>query len=286
MAAGQGPTTVRRRLSAELRRLRKRAGLAVDDVAARLEWSGSKLVRIEAGQVGVAVLDLGALLQIYEVTDTTTVEELKSLARASRQQTWWGRFQRYLPPGYPEFIGAEFDAAEIHHYHPTTIPGLLQTRDYAQAIIAATDLEGLSPDQAQARTEVRMQRQQHVLLRADPPQVTAMLDEAVLRRPVGDAQVMRAQLGHLVSLATTGTVSLVVLPLAAGPHGGLNGAFTLMRYEGPNDDDVVCLENASGLVVMRDQPKVVERYQELSNHLIDRGLRDQDAIDFIQRVLD
>src|SRR5947207_546434 len=141
MTTGPGPTTTRRRLRAELRRLRLAKGLSVEDVTNEVEWSTSKLVRIEGGQVGISVSDLNALLAVYDVDDAAQQEELRALARASRQRTWWSAYQRFLSPSYQEFIGAESDAIRIRHYHPTMVPGLLQTPAYAQAIIEATALE-------------------------------------------------------------------------------------------------------------------------------------------------
>src|SRR5215831_4148876 len=119
MPNGQGPTTTRRRLRAELRRLRLARDLSVETVTARVEWSTSKLIRIEGGQVGISVSDLNALLNEYGVTDKAQIEQLRVLARASRQRTWWSEYQRYLALPYQEFIGAESDAARIWHYHPT-----------------------------------------------------------------------------------------------------------------------------------------------------------------------
>src|SRR6266508_1510026 len=147
MMTGQGPTTTRRRLRAQLRSLRQAKGMSVEDVANELEWSTSKLIRIEGGQVGIWV------------TDLDRVEELRALARNSRQRTWWSAYQRYIPASYLEFIGAESDATRIRHYHPTTVPGLLQTPAYAEAIIEATTLEELPSDIARARRQGRRKRQ-------------------------------------------------------------------------------------------------------------------------------
>lgn len=277
MASGQGPTTIRRRLRAELRSLRLANHLSVEDVTSAVEWSTSKLIRIENGQVGVSVSDLTALLSIYGVHDTERVEELKRLARATRQRTWWGRFQRYIPPPYLEFIGAESDAGEISSYSPTTVPGLLQTEAYAVALDQATVLEEMSPEVAQARVQVRMLRQRDVLQREQPPQLTAMLDEAVLRRPVGGEATMRGQLDHLIAMADRPGVTIIVVPLQAGPHPGLLAGFSLMGYGDPHSDDVVCLDDGPGLVVLRDKPEVVAAYRRVVRRLVEIGLHGVDA---------
>jgi transcriptional regulator with XRE-family HTH domain len=284
MTTGPGPTTTRRRLRAELRRLRLGKGLSVEDVTNEVEWSMSKLIRIEGGQVGISVSDLNALLKIYDVADMAQLEKLRTLARASRQRTWWSAYQRFLSPSYQEFIGAESDATRIRHYHPTMVPGLLQTRGYAEAIIVATALESVPDDVVKARFEIRQQRQQHVLERAKPPAFTVILDEAVLRRPVGGPDVMREQLDHLIRMAKRESVNLVVLPFSAGPHPGLGGAFSLLEYEGSLNEDVLCLETASGNFVFNEQRELIEQYGRVADHLEQVGLAEPAAIRFLQQV--
>ncbi|GAA4710608.1 helix-turn-helix domain-containing protein [Phytohabitans rumicis] len=284
MPTGQGPTTVRRRLRAELRSLRTAKGMTVEEVTNEVEWSISKLIRIENGQVGVSVSDLAALLQVYGVRDKARVDELKELARATRQRTWWSRYQKYLPQPYLEFIGAESDATRVRHYHPTMVPGLLQTLDYAAAIMAATGVTRLPADVEKARIEVRMLRQRDVLGREQPPEFTVILDEPVLRRPVGGPATMQQQLDHLVDLASREKVNVVVLPFSVGPHPGLLGAFALMEYDDPLNDDVVGLETASGNLILRDLPDVTAEYRAVAEHLVEMGLTGEDAIAFIRQV--
>jgi transcriptional regulator with XRE-family HTH domain len=284
MTTGPGPTTTRRRLRAELRRLRLAKGLSVEDVTNEVEWSTSKLVRIEGGQVGISVSDLNALLAVYDVDDAAQQEELRALARASRQRTWWSAYQRFLSPSYQEFIGAESDAIRIRHYHPTMVPGLLQTPAYAQAIIEATALEPVPDDLAQARLEIRQNRKQHVLERPKPPDFTVILDEAVLRRPVGTAAAMREQLDYLLRVAARDSVTLMVLPFSAGPHAGLAGAFALFGYDDPANDDVLCLETASGNILVKDDQDLIKRYSRAADHLEEIALAEPEAIQFVEKV--
>ncbi len=284
MATGHGPTTTRRRLRAELRSLRQGKGLAVEDVTDQVEWSTSKLIRIENGQVGISVSDLQALLAIYGVHDAKRIDELKELARASRQRTWWSRYQRYISLTYQEFIGAESDATEIRQYHPTIIPGLLQVEGYIRAVNEATASPDVSPEVAEAWVEVRQLRQRHVLEREDPPNYTVLLDEAALCRPVGGAAVMRAQLDHLMTIVERPTVTMVVVPLAAGAHRGVFGGYALMGYADPLNENVLCLETASADIVLRDQPALVDAYRQATERLIEAGLRDDRAVGFIERI--
>jgi transcriptional regulator with XRE-family HTH domain len=284
MTTGPGPMTTRRRLRAELRRLRLAKGLSIEDVTNDVEWSTSKLVRIEGGQVGISVSDLNALLQVYDVEDKAQQEELRALARASRQRTWWSAYQRFIPASYLEFIGAEADAARIRHYHPTAVPGLLQTPAYAKAMIAAAPLEPISDEAAQALFEIRQNRKQHVLGRPKPPEFTVILDEAVLRRPVGGLAAMREQLDYLIQMAKRDSITLWVVPFSAGPHAGLSGAFALFGYDDPADDDVLCLETASGNIVVKDDQNLIKQYGRGADRLEEIALPEPEAIQFVETV--
>src|SRR5439155_24654449 len=172
MTTGQGPTTTRRRLRSELRGFRLAKGMSIEDVTNEVEWSTSKLVRIEGGQVGISVSDLNALLAVYGISDQNEKERLRTLARATRQRTWWSGYQRHLPASYLGFIGAESDAAVIRQYNPTIVPGLLQTPAYAKAIIKGSALDQPEPEVVEARLRVRVLRQEHIVERADPPYLT------------------------------------------------------------------------------------------------------------------
>jgi hypothetical protein len=258
--------------------------MTIDDVTNEVEWSTSKLVRIENGQVGISVSDLDALLRLYGVNDAEHVDELKQLARATRQRTWWSSYEKYIPHPYREYIGAEADARQIRHYSPAAVPGLLQTETYAKTINEATVLGDMSADVAQARSDIRMLRQKHVLNRDDPPTFIAMVDEAVLRRTVGGISTMREQLDHLVKMASRETIIMIVIPLGAGAHPGLAGAFAMFEYHDPLDDDVVCLESTAGNIVVRDQPEVVARYRDAAERIASVGLEGAEAMALIHEV--
>jgi len=282
---GQGPTTTRRRLRAELRGLRLAQRLSIEQVTNEVEWSTSKLIRIENGQVGVAVSDLMALLAIYGVSAADRVNELKELARSSRQRTWWSKYQRHISAGYSEFIGAEADAAVISHYHPTIMPGLLQVERYADALIRGILGPETPAEQVETAVEVRMMRKRHVLDRPGAPEFLVMVDEAALRRPIGGRAVMREQLDHIIALAERPSVSVMVVPLSTGAHPGLDGAFAVMEYE---DEDqlppVVFLESAQGNLVLRDNSGVIDRYRDAVARLRDVGLHGSDAVQFIAEI--
>jgi transcriptional regulator with XRE-family HTH domain len=273
----------RRRLRTELRRLREEKSFAQDVVANEMEWSISKLIRIENGSVGISVNDLKALLDLYDL-DESGRDELIELARASRQRMWWSRYQKHLSATYLEFIGYEADATSIRHFQPLVVPGLLQTEAYARAINAGTSLSLEPRDGDEERIEVRLERQRDIFERPNPAEYIAVIDEAVLHRPVGGAETMRAQLAHLVEMARRPRVSVYVVPYAAGAHPGLIGAFSIMEFADPVDDDVLHLDSAPNEAILRDQPEAVERYRRVFERLIALSLRG-DAVEALIRSL-
>jgi transcriptional regulator with XRE-family HTH domain len=249
MPQQQGVATTRRRLRIELRRLREQADLQQGEVAKRLDWSASKLIRIENGSVGISVTDLRALIAHYDVPDGD-VDRLVKMARATRERTWWSPYRHVLSPQLPDFIGYEADAARILHYHPAIVPALLQTEAYMRALLPAVMLTALTDDEYLELADVRQRRQREVLDRAAPAELVVVLDEATLRRVVGGPDVMRAQLVHIVELAgRRPQLSLAVLPFAAGPHIGMQGPFQIMEFSDDADGSIVFLENVFGEMV-------------------------------------
>lgn len=226
-----------------------------------------------------------ALLAVYGVSQADRVNDLKELARSSRQRTWWSKYQRYIPPAYAEFIGAEADAAAISHYHPIIMPGLLQVERYAAALIRGIGGAQEPDDLVDTAVQVRVLRRRHVLDRRDPPEYLVMVDEAALRRPVGGDAVMREQLDHVVTLAERPSITVMVVPLNTGAHAGLGGAFAVMEYE---DEDklppVAFLESSEGNLVLRDDPKVVDKYRAAATRLRGLGLHGPEAVRFIKAV--
>jgi transcriptional regulator with XRE-family HTH domain len=283
MPEGQGPATTRRRLRFELRRLREEKGLRQDDVVEKLDWSLSKLIRIENGSVGVSVTDVRALLGVYGAP-STAADDLVALARSARQRRWWSAYRDILNQQYQEFIGFEADAARLRQFHPAIVPGLLQTEAYVRAMIPALVLSPVSEAEYEGLVQVRLHRQQDVLYSGNPPEFIVVIDEAALRRVVGDVDVMREQLQHLVSVQELDTLTLGILPFSAGPHIGMQGAFHIMEFAADEDDDVLYLENALGDVSMRDRPDLVSRYSNHLNGMLERSLRGSAAVEFLQKI--
>jgi transcriptional regulator with XRE-family HTH domain len=284
MPDGQGVATTRRRLRTELRRLREAAKLHQTDVVKQLDWSISKLIRIENGSVGVSVTDVRALAALYGA-GPEQVEELVRLARITRERQWWSSYRHVLSPSLREYIAYEADAAAIYAAHPTLVPGLLQTEEYMRAVLAPRHLEpSVSPERIEAEVEVRRRRQQEVLYSGHPPQYHVILDESALRRHIGGARVMRAQIEHLMTLPDD-LVSIAVWPMSAGGHIALQGAFTIMEFANEDEPGVLFLESALGNPIERDQDQV-HRYRKAFDAMLEECLRGDEARSLMSRVAD
>src|ERR1700683_606310 len=187
MSDSRHPQVPRRRLRAELRGAREAADLTQDDVAKAMEWSLSKIIRIEAGSVGVSSNDLKALIRLYKIDDPNRVDELLALARQSRERSWWSGYKELLNLQYIQFIDYESAATFIHGFQPVLVPGLLQTEGYARVTITQLG-ENLTPKVIDDLVEIRMKRQE-LLAQETPPGMSFVLDEAVVRRVVGGGEV-------------------------------------------------------------------------------------------------
>lgn len=271
------PTLARRQLGAELRRLRDAAGLTIERVAQHLECSDSKISRIERGQVSATPRDVGDMLDLYPVDDWKR-EELVQLARQARRRPWWEVEFHDLPLAYASYEAA---AGTIRTYQVQLVPGLLQTEDYARAVLRALR-PGLEPPDVEGRIEVRI-RQQAILTRPEPPGVHAVLDEAVLRRPVGSAAVMRQQLERLLTWIEHPNVTVQILPFAAGEHAGMDGAFVLFGFGGPPEMDVVYLENTTNDFLL-EEGDAVARYRVLFGHLREQALDPEESRALISKA--
>jgi transcriptional regulator with XRE-family HTH domain len=261
------PTGRRRRLGAELRRLREEAGLTIDQVAEVLECSQSKVSRIETGRVGATPRDVRDMLALYRVPDAQR-EAMVQIAREARQPGWWQTFVD-VPDGVPAYVGLEAAATSIDVYMSLIVPALFQTADYARAVIGAVrpDLPGAELDR---RVELRLRRQ--ALLGQDhPPALRVLLDDTVLRRPVGGEAIMAAQRRRLLEDAARPAVTLRVLPTADGAHAGMDGPFTIFGFPAPAERDVVALDSAADALYL-EGPEDVARYRRVFELLLPAAL--------------
>jgi len=246
----------RRRLAAELLRLREAAGLTQEEVAGRLEWDPSKLSRIENRQVGIIARDLRKLLDMYDVADVEQREGYFAMAREGKQRAWWQSYGDVIPSEYGTLIGLETEAVTISSYGQELVPGLLQTADYARAVIRAFRPDDTA-DEITRRVEVRLARQA-VLARDDPPRLWAVISEAVVRRAVGGQAVMAEQLRALASERERAVVTVQVLPFSAGEHPAMAGSFVILDFPDP-EPAAVYLENASSALYL-ERITDVQRY--------------------------
>lgn len=265
----------RRRLAAELRRLRTDARLTVEDVAGRLQWPASKVSRIENRQVGVSPRDLRKLLDLYLVEDRAYREQLLDIGRRATERGWWQSYSGLLP-ALGNLIGLEAEAATIRTYEPELIPGLLQTGDYARAVIRA-GYPADTMEQIDRRVEIRLERQE-VLTRPDPPppKVSIVLNEGVLARRVGSPEVMRGQLEHLIRERDRGNVVIQVLPFSTGEHPAMVGPFTMLTFLDAADPGVVNVENVLGALAM-EQPEEIRAYEDVWSALQARAASPDDS---------
>jgi transcriptional regulator with XRE-family HTH domain len=281
-----GPAVAKERLRARLADLRKQSRLTPEDVSRKTHWSISKLSRIETGSVTIQPTDVQALATLYNVDDPEEVAELMNLAVASRRRQWWNSYP--LGNEYREFIAYEDDASRITVFQALIVPGLLQTADYAKAITAAVLRKAPTDPEIERLIEVRMKRQRGLFKRMrqeEPPELVALLDGAILRRPVGGAEVMRAQLTHLLDLAEEHQVKLVVVPLEHGGHPGLGGIFELLEFAGSGDPDIVFVESTVKDFVLKDK-ETTQGYHDIANAIAAAGLNGEDAVNEIRRIRD
>jgi transcriptional regulator with XRE-family HTH domain len=247
-----GPTIARRRLSQALRAARDDTGRTQEQAADALDWSISKMIRIENGKTKPTVTDVKALLQLYGVTEDRQIAEFVDLARATRQRSWWAEYRDQLPAGYAEYVALEADASRLSFFQPLLVPGLLQTADYARAVLRAAAVEGLTPEDQEIRTKVRLLRRQHMLSGPNRPQIDAIIDESVLLRVAGNASVMREQLQYLVEVGRDSRVRIRILPFTAGIH-TVSSTFIIMEFPVDTGSDLVYFESAMTQSAMIDR---------------------------------
>jgi transcriptional regulator with XRE-family HTH domain len=276
------PVVQRRRLRTELRRARLEAGLTQEQVATAMDWSLSKLIRIENGSVGISLNDLKAILGHYKITDDERTAELIALSRGARERSWWNEY-RELAPRLIQLIEYEAAAFIARNFQPLLIPGLLQTEEYARTSIRQLDPE-MKPGRLEAFVEIRMKRQE-LLQRSSAPLLFFIVDEAVVRRIVGGQGVMRRQLQRMIDVSDMPNVTIEVVPFGAGLLPGLQSQFLIYEFPDAADDDVLYLEGARGELLSRDSQDDVVSFRESFEQLREASLGPDGSIDFIRALL-
>jgi transcriptional regulator with XRE-family HTH domain len=276
-----GPVVRRRKLGAELRALRTDAGITSGEAARLAGWHQSKVSRIETGTSGAKPGDVRLLLDVYGVADTQLREVILALAGSEDdggRQHWWHPYRGVLPPAYRDFISLESQASTMRTLETTVVPGLLQTPEYARAVTRAA-MDRLPEERIDALVEVRLARQD-VLRSPAPLGLSAVLDEAVLHRTVGDRDVMARQLERLVDAARLPHVRLQVLPFAAGAHIGVTGPFVVFSFSSTSDLDVVVLDHLTSSLYL-ERKEDLGAYTEAFSALQAHALSPDDSLDLI-----
>lgn len=277
MGERNGSQVRRRVLARELRGLREGAGLTLEDAAARLDIAPSTLSRSESGGQVISVHLVKSMLDLYDAGDRW--DELLTLARATRQRGWW---QAYGLGGGTSYVGFETEATHVRDVTTTYVPGLLQTADYARAMLVAGAVRGGKA--LEDEVAVRMIRQERLTDVRSPLQLEAIVDEAALRRPVGGADAHRAQLRRLLDAAQLPTVTLQVLPYAAGVYPAM-APFTLLSFGDLGEPDIAYVEHALGALTLDKEPDV-DRARVFFDRLRAEALGPADSAILVRRTLD
>lgn len=276
-----GPTVRRRRLGTELRRLRDSAGYKLEEVAGMLGVAPSTLSRIETGKAPTKLAYLSQLLELYQVTDAGQRQILVDMAREGHRKGWWAAYDDVLPSGLGVYVGLEAEASGLRSYEIAVVHGLLQTTDYARAILRASAPRHTA-DQIERLVDLRMERQRR--LDDNPPlDLWVIHDEAVIRRTVGGPVVMRHQLAHLLVAAGLPGVTLQVLPFDTGAHAGHDGPFSIVEFHDRSDSEVVYVESTAGPIYL-EKDREVRACAEVFDRLRAAALPPEASLDLISKA--
>ncbi|MEV4413518.1 helix-turn-helix transcriptional regulator [Catellatospora sp. NPDC049609] len=278
MTTRQSPTVRRRRLGAELRKRRENAGITLEFVAERMECSQSKISRIETGHSSVTSRDVRDMLTIYS-TPADEVDVLVEIAKEARQKGWWHPYSSVLVGAY---VGLEAAASSIRAYEQQVVPGLLQTAEYAEAMIRGAQPDWNDED-VMNRVRVRMARQSLLTRQDDAIRFQVVLDESVLSRPVGGDTVMRAQLRLLAEAASWQNVTILVLPFERGSHAGMDGTFAILEFPEQGDSDVVYAENATGGLFLEKNDEL-QKYARIFENIHRAALSPEESAELIAQL--
>ncbi len=284
MGAGESSGSVVRRmlLGSHLRRLREAQGITREKAGYSIRASESKISRMELGRVSFKTRDVEDLLTLYGVTDEAERTSLLSLAKEANVAGWWHSYSDVLPNWFPTYVGLEAAAHLIRSYEVQFVHGLLQTEAYAHAVVAR-GMKDASDAEIDKRVAVRMERQKY-LVSERAPEFHCVLDEAALRRPYGDREVMRGQLQHLIEISERPNVCLQVMPFGFGGHSGESGAFTVLSFPESDLSDVVYLEQLTSALYL-DKREDVAQYERAMKQLQNDSPSPAESRDLLRGLL-
>lgn len=277
-----GPTVLRMLLGAHLRRLREAQGVTREEAGWEIRASESKISRMELGKVSFKERDIADLLTLYEVNDPEERQRLLALAQEANTPGWWHRFGDVLPSWFHSYLGLEAAASLIRTYELQFVPGLLQTSDYARAVVMLAHGRA-RPEEIERRVSLRMARQA-ILTRETPAQLWAVVDEAALRRPIGGTKVMQAQIEALIEMTQLPSVRLQVIPFEAGGHAAAGGSFSILRFPEADLPDVVYVEQLTSALYL-DKAEDVDFYAEAMERLCVEARPPSETTETLEKVL-
>ncbi|GAA1719123.1 helix-turn-helix transcriptional regulator [Nonomuraea bangladeshensis] len=280
---GSGPTALRILLGSQLRKLREAKNVTREEAGHLIRGSESKISRMELGRVGFKERDVADLLTLYGVVDQQARSAVLDLVATANEPGWWHRFNDVLPTWFQAYVGLEEAATRIRTYEVQFVPGLLQTKEYARAVVTA-GTAGIGAEEIARRVDLRLERQR-IFERPDGPVFWAVIDEAALRRPIGGAEVMKAQLEHLIDLMRQPSITIQIMPFSFGGHSAEGGAFSVLRFPDPDLPDVVYVEQLASALYL-DKREDVDRYTEVMERLCAVSTTPDETIELLRKIAD
>ncbi|MEU6714309.1 helix-turn-helix transcriptional regulator [Nonomuraea sp. NPDC046802] len=280
---GSGPTALRILLGSQLRKLREAKNVTREEAGHLIRGSESKISRMELGRVGFKERDVADLLTLYGVVDQQARSAVLDLVATANEPGWWHRFNDVLPTWFQAYVGLEEAAARIRTYEVQFVPGLLQTKEYARAVVTAGSA-GIGAEEIARRVDLRLERQR-MLDRPDGPIFWAVIDEAALRRPIGGVEVMRAQIEHLIELMRQPNITIQIMPFSFGGHPSEGGAFSILRFPDTDLPDVVYVEQLASALYL-DKREDVDRYTEVMERLCAVSTTPDETIELLRTIAD
>ncbi|MGI5132154.1 helix-turn-helix domain-containing protein [Pseudonocardia sp. CA-107938] len=277
-AFGRGSTARRIVLGNALRRLREQAGISRAEAGYQIRASDSKVSRLELGRVAFKERDVVDLLTMYGITDEGEREMFLGMVRQANQPGWWRRYSDVMPNWFQDYVGLEESASRIHCYELQFVPGLLQTEAYARAI-ATRGRPDFAPPDIERRITLRMQRQR-ILTGVNPTTLWVVLDESVLRRPIGGRRTLLDQIDHLIESARQPNITIQVVPKQLSGYAA-EGSFTILRFSEPELPDVIYIEHLGGALYLDSLDDM-----ELYGRALDRLAVDAETPDNSRQLMD
>lgn len=280
---GSGPTALRILLGSQLRKLREAKNVTREEAGHIIRGSESKISRMELGRVGFKERDVADLLTLYGVVDQQARAAVLDLVSTANEPGWWHRFNDVLPTWFQAYVGLEEAAARIRTYEVQFVPGLLQTKEYARAVVTA-GAAGIGAEEIARRVDLRLERQR-MFDRPDGPVFWAVIDEAALRRPIGGIEVMKAQIEHLIDLMRQPNITIQIMPFSFGGHSAEGGAFSILRFPDTDLPDVVYVEQLASALYL-DKREDVDRYTEVMERLCAVSTTPDETIELLRTIAD